>query len=792
MQAQITASDTLLKNLGLIKRQQYLEALDRYKTYLNQSPDHLALILIDLYKQLSSNIKNLPLKLVIVELYIKFSFYTEACEELEDMYSIDPNYSQTFFLIAKIYNKINNIDFTLSIFEDAFQNGCRDSIIIDLLPKIYLDHNMVEKGITFFEAFLASETSYPHYNKILAELYRTAGNPQQGVTIYKDLIENHPDYIKDACHYTESVLSRFPFEHDIRKLCIEFCIKDCNPQQASVHLTKLTELNSRCDVKDTSALYHSVLDIFPSHENCLKSYINFLQYKKCYTDLLGPLGTLFKEYNQHSNFIDEIVSAVIEEDPKHIGMQLFLIDCHFYKKDYEKGLLCVRSLIESATPELLDELKSKCLAQWNMIGQHKSDLCFCIATILFTQEKYIDSLNYCNQISPITLEPLTLKIKILNEQDNITEAFSCLQTHIQNYFFEKPLHDLYRELSVKQTLNQKAQTSFNKFDDIYCHLLLNKPLQAIELAQQVTFDDPDYGVAQLLLIRSFIEKGKFDHALQLLHSIIPFLKEGQSSNLVPALFFNAMCYYFTAQFESAFKVLNEIEQIDISFPFCAPLKGWLQRIPFSFNRGLCVTGLIDLPTQSIIPAAIQNTYENTCLTKKINTMSFGVNHNNQGIQYLLQDNRVSAESEFNLCMQLDPALSTGYCNFGLNCILNDNASEAETAIQKALELTPDLDVAYVNYGLYYYQQGLHDDALDSFQKALKINPHNLHAHFNLAIIYYLKNRLVLCFQYLKKLNQYGFFFIPVQRAFHYLESSCFNTDYWLSPKSRYAFDTVNH
>ena len=52
-------------NLNLVKSKQYLEALDRYKQYLSSNPDHLAIILISLYKHLFKYPNDLNLRLVI-------------------------------------------------------------------------------------------------------------------------------------------------------------------------------------------------------------------------------------------------------------------------------------------------------------------------------------------------------------------------------------------------------------------------------------------------------------------------------------------------------------------------------------------------------------------------------------------------------------------------------------------------------------------------------------------------------------------------------------------------------
>ena len=87
----------------------------------------MALILINLYKELIKDESKLHLRLVIVELYIQFSRFKEAYEELEDMYEIDPAFSQTYFLLGKLYQKSEDKHYVLTIFKDAFDKGIRDS-----------------------------------------------------------------------------------------------------------------------------------------------------------------------------------------------------------------------------------------------------------------------------------------------------------------------------------------------------------------------------------------------------------------------------------------------------------------------------------------------------------------------------------------------------------------------------------------------------------------------------------------------------------------------------------------
>ena len=94
---------------------------------------------------------------------------------------------------------------------------------------------------------------------------------------------------------------------------------------------------------------------------------------------------------------------------------------------------------------------------------------------------------------------------------------------------------------------------------------------------------------------------------------------------------------------------------------------------------------------------------------------------------------------------------------------------------KALALNPNNDIYHLNKGLILCQQGHTERALLSFKSAVKLNNHAL---YNMAMMYYQLNRLCLCFQYLKKVDQSGLFFMFLQRQFYYLNTFSNSIFYW--------------
>ena len=85
MHTTINSTHSIQFCLNLVRRKQYLEALERYKHYLSSYPDDLALILIGLYKEIYHSPNDLNIRLIISELYIRFMLYKDALIELEEI-----------------------------------------------------------------------------------------------------------------------------------------------------------------------------------------------------------------------------------------------------------------------------------------------------------------------------------------------------------------------------------------------------------------------------------------------------------------------------------------------------------------------------------------------------------------------------------------------------------------------------------------------------------------------------------------------------------------------------------
>ena len=149
-----------------MKRSQYHEVLDRFKKTMHDIENGLPDILIQMYKQLMRK-DDLNLRLMIAELYIVSKHYKDAVTEIEDIFELNPNFTQIYFLLSKIYSKNGQKHRIQNIFEQAFDQDIHDQAILDLLPTIYLEAGNTEKSIDLFSKLISINPRQIHYLKTL-------------------------------------------------------------------------------------------------------------------------------------------------------------------------------------------------------------------------------------------------------------------------------------------------------------------------------------------------------------------------------------------------------------------------------------------------------------------------------------------------------------------------------------------------------------------------------------------------------------------------------------------------
>src|SRR5690606_30205211 len=103
----------------MVKRSQYMEASDRFKRVLGLTPLKRPDVFTQLYKRLNIQFENMNLRILIADLHIASADYQSAFFELEDAIEMDPLFTQSYFLLSKIYRHCEEKKEIEALFEGA-------------------------------------------------------------------------------------------------------------------------------------------------------------------------------------------------------------------------------------------------------------------------------------------------------------------------------------------------------------------------------------------------------------------------------------------------------------------------------------------------------------------------------------------------------------------------------------------------------------------------------------------------------------------------------------------------
>lgn len=766
--------------ISLVRQQHYMEALDRYNQCLTKQPNLLPQILTSLYKELIYSLDNIHIKLLISELYFSQDFYKDCFIELSEIYDIDKSFSQTFFLLNKLYKKTNNKDYIVPIFHDAIEHDIFDSIIIDVLPKIYFDDNNIDASIVLFNKLLTHQPDNEHYYKTLAELYKLNGDYKKTVSIYKSLVETSPHFLLEASITLEELLKLHPSDSSIREQLIDFYMKLNDPNHALIHLEELCK--QRVSFRqEASSSYKKLLDHFPAEQHITASYITHLISIEQFTDAIHQLETFYQNYTLHDSFIQNTLLAILTQNPKHQLTILHFIDYSLRHNDFlsiKKWVDCCFELTDIPFNDLIEKL-TQALKHPSTETDYFEYQC---AKLYYLQHNYQKALEYCLSSRHFSLEKETLKLTILIDKKDFQLAQKSCLALLDKYPFEKEYYDLLQKSQVNFTkIALESEQDLKK--QVVLHMQQADYLNTIESAQQFDSTHDDYIYSQLIISRCFFEQGRIDQAQNQISRItIPH----QSNHVLfcEILFFKAMFSVFLNDFNQAVNYFEDILHYNINQCKVTSILKQLKQLPLTTTQGETVTCLITPFQQDLFISGIQNSEE--LFTKQTEAIGFCVSENNTGVRYLFKQNYISALTVFQNAIQLDNQKALVHSNMSVCYLVEGFYDKALESINKAISLNKDNDIYHLNKGLILYKQNQIESALECFQMALKLNSQNYHAIYNLAMLYYKMNRLYLCFKYLEKLDKLGLFYMFLQRQFYFLNQFSKSIYYWATS----SFDII--
>jgi len=763
----------------LLRRNQHMEALDRFKMVLNQFPNKSVEVFIPIYKHLMLHFENHNIRILLAELYLSLEKYEDALDELEDIFESDPSFTQTYYLLSKLFNKNLFIQRIKEIYESAFEQGIYDSSIIDILPKLYLEEKNLDKSIALFSTLITIKTDSIPYHKTLARLFELKECYKDAADMYKKLAQLSPDLSSEAARHCEQLLNHDPRNFDIRQTIVSFYIKGCKPDKAVAQLKEICKMDASKIDNAIEQLLHC-LSLFPNHDETTLFLSECYVSKGLYTDAIPYLENLIDLVPDYRQQCENILREIRTKQADHVPSILLQVKLRVYKKTYPLALDLLEEIIK--LPSIDAQKTEEYLRKIAKESLEKDRSYFLLASLAFTQKKKDTCLHYCDSLigSIYDKEVRLFEVDLHKDNNELKTCYSLLTHLLEDYPYDAIIHQRFSEiihLFLRQELDEtlakpEHEQSFFKVGLIY--IRLGDLYHAIETFQKIASHDKNHLRAQLLIGRCFLEVGKYDMAINQLSRTLTLLHVDETSLKSDILYLLSISHHMNGQFQKGVAYLEQILELDINHHLARQLLDYFNGQNLLQLRGKAATIYID-------------NHGNLTMTHTLNTetddnsmQSFALPHNDQGTEYLLKQNYSSAEAEFKLAIQMDPNLTVSYSNLALTYLFQEKYKKAHDILDKGLNVNSDLDILYAHKGLVYYKEGDLDKAMELFKKSLQLSPYNEIFQFNVGALYFQRQQLDSAFEWWEKSSQIGLLSHAVHRYVHYLFSESFSDLHWLS------------
>ena len=776
----------------LVNRGEYEQAFERLKLLVDRKPEMAPDILISLYKKLLGRLDDLKLRYLIAQVYFTADYYKDTVCELEELLDIESDFAPAFFLLSKVYYKEPLAEGIKEIFEDVFYKDILDPVVLDLLAKIYMEENNVEKNIVLYQKIIKYFPQRVTAYKVLAELYPKIEEYEKAALMYEQLVGLSISHLEAALSGCEKLLRLDSQNIKIRYILVNICIKYRKP----LAIVKYLEDILRIDHTQASVIvkiYKDALALYPDTAEILLGLAVALYETDQYTESVANLQKVFQQNYLELDRLIDILYKILEKFPKQILALMLLTDIYIKKVKYRKALDNLTILVDENKEEF-EILKEKTLYCLENSIETKNYAQYVLSKAYFAHGDLEKSLEESTKLwqTDFDLPGRFLQVEILKKTDRYSKAMDVLFEALKHYKHSWELHIQIKELQQDVCLREiakKEEPSKKEIDKdksrfelgLLC-LRRGDIYRALENFQQINEKEDLKVRAQILIGRCFFELNRFDLAIEKFLAVLANLTEKELSLANMTRYLLAMNYINMGNIAEAVKVLETVMMQDINFPNIKNLVTKFKQESFLdlSGKSLAACGNM-LEDESLSLLIVKSKEAEKLLRKKKNwqNISFAHPHNNQGVEYMLQQNFKSAEEEFLLAVQLDPAFVTAHCNLALLYISRKNYEEAQKYLDRVKFLDKKLDLLYLLTGLLEMKRSDLDKAKEHFKKCLDLNKDNYLAHLNLGDVHFKQHDIIKAFYCWQKAAEAENTFYLIQRRMNYLKRESFGFVDWI-------------
>ena len=771
--------------MQLVKTNNYKDAFDQFSYRILHDRQLLHDVFITLTKASIRDYTNANLSMLIAKLYYANGLYEDALDESLVVLELNPSHPEIYLLLSKFYDKTPHQDLICSLFESAHHAEIQDPIIVSFLPQIYLNLDKTDAHIAFYQRQLDATPTTTSLYKPLAQLHEKNGDFLAAGQLYFELVSHSPIVVTDSIQSLTICRDKLPDCLQIRNWLVELYYQSLHPLHAHRELQDMSRLDT-CDLADIARWYTFGLDRFPDTPILSEGLATAYRAQGHYAQAVVAIESLVENAVYPNDRIIRFAEEILDEYPDQQMARFLIIKLAIAQPDFELACHHLEYCIAHHGDQLNDSLAylSQLLSQ---NPQHPRALYLQAAAFVKLGEPD-SALPYLSALTKTAyqLEGLQLEVEIYINQDRYKRAIHRLHDGLATQPYHHKLHHALRDVMHLVLAHQlrlvqsKTTRPARTYQLGLLALRKGQFLNAISQFQSIQSIDKFSTKTTLLIARAFMELGRFDLAIDQFHRVLSEATD-HTYTQTHSRFLLGLCYIHCGQLVQAQHTFNHILQQDLSFHGLQPLLAHLasRQLSEHFPRLMicCDDWIGDTPTMLVI--------EPTLIQTKPVALNFSVSHNNQGLQFLMQQNITSATHEFQMAAQLDPMLEVAHLNLAMCALIQDDFDAASHHLDNAKTINDTFDGLHLMTGMMHYRQANFSAAIQAFEAALACCPNSSLAALCLGDCYYRQDDMAQAWSFWTQASADSSLFFLINRRTRHLLDRSLGFQYWLCEHTPY-------
>ena len=364
--------------------------------------------------------------------------------------------------------------------------------------------------------------------KILSELHFRKRDYEAASDILHQLIAIAPFKSEELLQPIEQIIQKIPRHPVIRTLYANVLFRAFKPIEGCQEVATLIKYHPN-KKRDAIKLLKNQNDAFPQTPDILYLLSELMIESEQYTESLEHIQTIIDLSPNHCDKCLVLMQKIIQYYPKH-GMALEIIgNIYFQQENYLQAFHYFNQCIEECeNPKDLGFIEHIQKVQENSDEPSQNMAKLLIAKIQIKSNQSDSALKLIQELQHTEegIEATFLKINILNDNHNSTQALPIIEDLLSQHPFHWNIHDItqrtfkcHTKHSIKSYKKQteSAETLLN----LSSHYLSENTIEAaIKELQKITPQTTDYETAQRMLARCYFERSRFDLSDQIYSRII--------------------------------------------------------------------------------------------------------------------------------------------------------------------------------------------------------------------------------------------------------------------------------